>query len=339
VAAILGQSEAALTVGSVDLFLESVNNVRKNAQMVHNFEYTRMRATLDINGETGGSLEDAVFANGRTVVVTDNTYTTDNLESPWILVSAEEGRESTPIWCCPNIQGIDFIPVFLTWTNSEWVIAKPTDFSYVFSGPTTRANPSGVYAGTGTVVGESLTVTVAYSDVPFTSVKEVVAVTTTRADGTDVPLDFTNPAVSVERDRYSSELTDYYTQEERYPSDAQIMSRGVSAAVIQRGRTLYLYPTDTITAEPLAVNLEGYGWLRDYTDADLNATTPTDFFIEHGFSFLQWAVVCELNYVFQKFVPRQEGVISAPEKARDDAWRVLLLWDTYQVDSNMTRSR
>jgi len=113
----------------------------------------------------------------------------------------------------------------------------------------------------------------------------------------------------------------------------------LSTSIIQRGGKLYIYPLDTVSTTPISVILEGYGWLRDYVAADLSDAEPTDFFIEHGFAYMQWAIVCELNYIFQHFVPRQEGVLSAPEKARDQAWHDFVTWDSYMVDSNMTRSR
>ena len=108
---------------------------------------------------------------------------------------------------------------------------------------------------------------------------------------------------------------------------------------MQRGGRLFIYPTGTGTSIPLDVVLEGYAFLRDYTEADLASDYEGDFFLQHGSRFLQWAIICELNYIFQRFVPRQEGVLSPPEQAREAAWRDLLLWDSYLIDPNSTVSR
>lgn len=52
---------SALTVDGEDLFLSAANNAKNNALLLHNFSATRVRATLDIDGETGGALADAVI--------------------------------------------------------------------------------------------------------------------------------------------------------------------------------------------------------------------------------------------------------------------------------------
>jgi hypothetical protein len=189
----------------------------------------------------------------------------------------------------------------------------------------------GTNTGTATVTGTDLSA--------FNGIKEVIAISSTRADGQQRPLSFAQSDVPLERDRYAQELSDEYSTEYRYPSDAQRLNQGVSASIIQRRGSLYVYPTDVTSTEPLAVTLEAYGWLRDYTTEDLSDVTASDFFIEHGFQYMQWGIVCELNYIFQRFVPRQEGVLGSPENLRESAWRDLILWDTYMVGSNTTRSR
>ena len=125
----------------------------------------------------------------------------------------------------------------------------------------------------------------------------------------------------------------------RYPSDAQYLARGSTSTIIQRNGSLYVYPFSNVTTTPLSVRLLGYAWLADYTASDLLSTTEKDFFLSKGSRYMQWAIVCELNYIFQRFVPRQEGVLAPPEKAREEAWRDFVLWDEYLVDPNSTVSR
>ncbi len=106
-----------------------------------------------------------------------------------------------------------------------------------------------------------------------------------------------------------------------------------------RGQSLYVYPLDTISTSPLSVTLEAYGQLADLTTTNLSDVIPSNFFLLHGAQYFQWAIICELNYYFQTFVPRQEGVISAPEQKKEEAWHDLILWDTYLIDPNSSRSR
>lgn len=126
----------------------------------------------------------------------------------------------------------------------------------------------------------------------------------------------------------------------RHPTDAQVISSAYACNyLIFRGGYLFQYP-DLAGTTNLDIELEGYGWLNDYTDAMLadNAVTP-DFLVEHGFEFLQWSVIIELNYKFQTFVFRQEGNPGAPERLKQAAWESLVNWDSYRIGPHITDDR
>jgi hypothetical protein len=156
-------------------------------------------------------------------------------------------------------------------------------------------------------------------------------------------LEFTRPEVNQERDRYELELSNEFWPSNRYPSDSQVLNRVGNAALVLRGGSIYRFPQ--LTADPggeeLTVYIEGYGWLNDYTDTQLQNETVTaqDFILENGFEYLQWEIILALNFIYHTFVFRQEGNAGSPEKKRDEAWRDLLVWDSYLVDPNSTRSR
>lgn len=59
-AAYLGKETENLTVNTVDLGLVALNQVRKNAELNHNFGFSRKLLTLSVDGSTGGSLDAAV---------------------------------------------------------------------------------------------------------------------------------------------------------------------------------------------------------------------------------------------------------------------------------------
>jgi len=67
------------------------------------------------------------------------------------------------------------------------------------------------------------------------------------------------------------------------------------------------------------------------------AVTPVVFnwFLERGFEYLQWAVICELNHMLLKFVPRQEGTLGPPDSARDKALDALIVNDAYATDGDI----
>jgi hypothetical protein len=181
------------------------------------------------------------------------------------------------------------------------------------------------------------------NDPRFVEIKEVIAISILR-NGTYVPVDFTRADIEIERERSALELENQYWFEARYPSDAQLATLRAEQTIVQRAEGLFLFPRrstiESGSTNPLPTNLECYGFLKDYVASDLQTETPTDFFIKNGYEFMQWATIKELNFLFQTFVPRQEGnVIPDPKAERDEAWRDLLLWDAYLVDSHITRTK
>lgn len=176
----------------------------------------------------------------------------------------------------------------------------------------------------------------------FSGVKTIRSVSGLRSGGDFVPLDFTTASISIERDRTEIELNTDGFRNTRYPSDAQFEAYIGFSGIVQRGNFLYRFPRFlTGTSTPLTVYAECYGWLNDYTKeqaAEPNAE-PQDFFLEHGFEYLQWAIIIELNYLFKTFVPRQEGNLTSPDRMLEQAWRDLLLWDSFLIPPNATSPR
>lgn len=238
VAAYLNQTIAALTINGVDMFLVAANNARKGIEMLHNFEFSRITATLTINGNSGGAFADAVITG-----------------------DANSG------------------------------------------------------------------------------IKEITALRRLRPNGSYIPLDFTRADIPIERERTELEFSDNLWPTFRYPSDADLRARGTASTIIQRGSKLFVYPgfIDAVDNQ-LDLTIEGFGWLAQYGSIGV-VTEPEDFIVNYGSDYLTWSAVCDLNYIFKTFVTRQEGNLSSPEKARDKSMQDLILWDSYQVDSNITRSR
>jgi hypothetical protein len=328
---------SALTVDSVDLFLVAANNVRSNAELLHNFELSRVQATLSIDGTTGGALSDAVIGDN-----TSNTIVVSGTIVPDVTGNfTQRGLFSGyPFYI---LEGVTPYFIYYNTGLATYVISAALSTGVVVEGwipATDITTPIGSFVGTAGLSGITGTATTAYGSTQnWSGIKEVIAVQRTNTDGILVPLDFTRADIPIERDRYELEMSEDYEAYRRYPSDAALLQRGSNGTIIQRGRKLFVYPVDAISSTPLSVTLEAYGRLADYTVANLSDTEPTDFFVEFGATYMQWAIITELNYLFKTFSPRTEGNLSPPEQAREQAWRNLLLWDTYLVDANATRSR
>jgi hypothetical protein len=325
-----------LTVDSTDLFLVAANNARKNAELLHDFELSRVTATLDIDGVSGGRLADAVMMESGLVTVT-GTLSPDAAGS-YVRNGSFDG------YALYTKSGATTFFLYYNSAASSYVISTTLSTGavtnkWVPTEPQTLV--SGTYAAEGANTGAA---TVLASSLSFSGIKEVVALSGLRNSTDFVPFDFTRADVSIERDRYELEISDdLWGRSWRYPSDADLLNRAGGSTIALRGGGLYIFPRRNVTtsATPLTVYIEGYGWLKDYTEdmVDDDTAEPQDFLLEHGFEYLQWDIIIKLNPVFQTFVPRQEGNPGPPSREREEAWRNLILWDSYMVDSHSTTSR
>lgn len=104
-----------------------------------------------------------------------------------------------------------------------------------------------------------------------------------------------------------------------------LSSASTRQQAIIAGRELHIEPSETVH-----IALDGNVWMDGYsTDED------TDMLLQHGFDFMMWQTIIEVNHMLLKFVARQEGTISPPTQARDAAWESLVIWDSTQVDGNI----
>lgn len=91
--------------------------------------------------------------------------------------------------------------------------------------------------------------------------------------------------------------------------------------VYMLGRQVFLDPPPSAAT---TIALDVYTWWPDYYGDE-----DTDWFTEHGSDYLKWAAICALNFKTGTFVPRQEGNLSPPEKARDEALKRLISHDNW----------
>lgn len=333
VAAYHQKNVSDLTINGIDMFLMNANSLRHKAELAHNFEYCRCRATLSIDGVTGGDLSNAVIYDPPSTV----TVASSDTDIPGTYLQLQTFNH---FWAY-ELNSTYYI-YFNTFYNSYVISDGLVDGqrAYVWTPASPLTNPSGTY--TKSAVNATATL---HNE--FVKVREVVAVQRVRKDGRVVPIDFTRSDIPIERDRTVVELRDDFWPVERYPSDAQILARVSRATLIQRRDKIFIYPpykSDFIKSHPLHVILEAYGQLPDWTTNDTGGSPPDpNFFLTNGFDWLKWAMVYELNPLFSTFVARQEGNVGNNPKEmleyRENAWRDFIIWDTYQIDANSTRDR
>ncbi len=317
VAAIFGRTTGDLTIAGQDMFLVAVNQIRREAELLHDFEFSRRLVTLTVDGETGGSLDNAVIKGTATLVKTKTVIDIglfdddDNLRpSEWTTVSEGLERQRTnrnyriPRYptdqdlrsgsCGPNR--------FEVSGNTIYKYGKSTtDFPiglevYSFSDDWTAGslNPTAVVTGT---LSPNLTGT--YSYVGMLNGYPLFYV-----DGPDYWI--------------------YHTG-----------SNWIVAAVITSAVDYFalastsLSPAGTYTAAGAATGTATVALTSTYQD---DWTT-------YGHQFLVWGTVVFLNHIFKTFVYRQEGNLPPPEKLRDAGLASFIEWDAAKFETNRRHGR
>jgi hypothetical protein len=99
-AAYLGKAVTDLTVNGVDLGLVALNQVRLNAELNHNFEFSRKLVSLSVSSATGGSLDNAVIYGTATAVDVKSIIDVGQFDDygnllpvEWTTVSESLGRQ------------------------------------------------------------------------------------------------------------------------------------------------------------------------------------------------------------------------------------------------------
>lgn len=337
VAAFHKKATSDLTVNGVDLFLVSANNAQTQAQRRHNFEFSRVTATLDIDGVLGANIADAVIVGQVSEVLT----VTGTLSEAFLVgdYTPNGTYAGLPLWIQQgSIPGfIYFNPGNAKYILSEQLI-NDAEIDYWESAsaltPVGILNPIGVQTGIATV---------AYtSRANWSGIREIVAVQRSTSDGYRIPLDFSRADIPIERDRTAAELTDFYDFRDRYPSDSDRLNQRWNTGLIQRGGKILVYPQPLRAGSvdnPLSVILEAFATLPALSSVGTSDDPDPNFLWSQGSDWLQWFIIHELNFYFKTYVQRNEGNIASPTDMRDQSWEDLLAWDTYMVDSNSTRSR
>ena len=100
---------------------------------------------------------------------------------------------------------------------------------------------------------------------------------------------------------------------------AEIPSR--SPRILLEGRYIYLDPAPSAATD---VDFKAFTWYPNYTNDD-----DEDWFTQNGADYLKWTTIVALNHHFQVFVQRQEGSLSPPERAANDALEALVRLDGF----------
>jgi hypothetical protein len=320
VAGYLGKTVADLTVNGEDLALSAMNQVRQQAEMLHDFNFQRKLLTLTVDTVTGGSLDNAVIY-GTSTGVTVKTILDIGQFDEWGNLRPQSW---TTVEDSLNSQRVEY---------PYGGIRYPTDgeFAAGIGGPRrfTIANDS-LFVFPKTETAEILTVgleayvfsndwTASSDTVTVTGATGVTGVNTTYyPHGT-----YNGYKLYISLSENSNPGTLYFLW--------HTGANWVINTLVGTSGANYRYLTST--SQSPAGDYVGVGSYTGTGTAVLtNTDTTSDIWLTKGSAYIQWATIVYLNNLCKEFVPRQEGNLPPPQTLADTALATFITWDIYKYE-------
>lgn len=285
---------------NIDLGTLAINNARRMAERAHDFKYAETQALLNITS-TGGLISAAYVSAAVTITGSLSPAVTGT----WAIGGMVNGRNFYTIT-------VSTVQYFLSYTGSQWNITTAgfTPGSNYWSFASTSANPSGTYTTNGSNTGSPVVVL----GTALSGVKRIKYVSLPTDSGIYNTIEF------VSADQFDSRMRTAIGRATFVPS-ATVPSLGYPLAY-QLGQNILLAPSSATL--PIVAQLNIIQWQPDYT-----ADTDTDFFTQYAPDYLQWSGILEINKLFRRFAPRQEGEVDEQsiQAMADQSLQALITWD------------
>ena len=316
---------ADLTVLSQDMFLVAVNQVRKQAELKFDFEFSRKLVNLTINGITGGSLDDvtlnSVRASSISVAGTLNSAPTGTYHRSGLLLNGY------PVFMQLGANTSTSAMLWYNLSSTRWQLETFANYGgfggYYYLSST---DPVGTYSAS-TATGTPVVTVV--ND--FT-VKSIIDIGSFDDYENLRPVEWTTVAESLERQRGDNP----YGGRPRYPTDGEARSGPLGLSRIEVvGNSVYLFRKTESADTELELGLEVYTFQNDWT----SVSGVDDTWTKHAHQYLIWGSVVYLNHTFKHFVYRQEGNLPPPEKLRDEGLSALVEWDVARFEGSRRHGR
>lgn len=291
---------------NMDLGIIAINSARRIAERAHDFKYSETNAFLSISN-AGGSITTAY--QNATVAVTGTMV--PDVTGSWTLAGTFNGF---PLYTIvkSSVQYFLYRP-----TTAGWVIK--TDLTGGAGNNWTlssaSATPQGTYAHNGTYTGSPIVA----NTTTVIGIKRIKYVSLPIAGGDYEPIEF------LTSDQYTARIRMQIGRQEFQPAKT-LAALGASPLgnplAYQNGQTIYL-AGDNITV-PMTAQLSIVQWLPDYVDG-----SETDFLTTYAPEFMQWQSILEINKIFKRYAPKQEGQIdeTAIQAEASAALQTLIAWD------------
>jgi hypothetical protein len=319
IATYFGKLVGDLTINNQDLALVALNQVRLQAEMVHDFEFSRRLVTVSVNGVTGGSLDAAVVYGTSTQVrvksvIDVGVFDSDGNLRPaeWTTVadSLNGQREDNPMRVLARYP-----------TDSQAECGPLGQSRFQFSGNSIYKFPK-VAEQTYTVGLEVYT----FSE-DWTGILDVTGTLTPDATGTYYQAGvFNEQPFYVRPDAlylvfWNNSLNKWIIAP---PGEDSGLPYWQSASTVIEAS--YTAQSGAVGTAAVDYNLIGETVVPD-------PSSVSDIWTTRGSQYLQWAAIVHLNHYYKAFVFRQEGNLPPPQTLADAGLEALKSWDIFRYES------
>jgi hypothetical protein len=329
-AAYLQKTLPALTVNGVDLSILALNQVRREAEMLHDFEFSRRHVTITIDAIDGGTMLDAILEGSpacdvKSVIecgVYDDDFNVHPVEWTTVAESLERQRQIKPgfgprypaDWEATTGYYDVGLQRIAICGDDIWMVPKggahkliDLEFEvYAFTPDWSATSDSVLFkemAGAVVLNQDTYWPYGIYNARPFY-------------------LNFLSGPPSVMKALWYSLAGGQWRV----------------SAVTDVGKeppTLVNYQSMNATAQLPGGSYVGHGTLSNAGIAEVtNGSALTDIWLKHGAQYLLWAGVTQVNHLCKEFVFRQEGNLPPPEKLAEVSLENFRQWDAFKYEQD-----
>jgi hypothetical protein len=329
IAAYLQKNVVDLTVNGVDLTILALNQVRRNAEMMHDFEFSRRHVTITVDGIDGGTMDDAILEGQPACEVKsiiecglyDDSFNVHPVEWTTVAESLERQRSYKPgfgpryptdAWSASWNEYTDATRIAICGSDI-WMVPKAGEHKlfdlefevYAFTPDWDAKTDSVVVSG---VLGMDY-VDGEYWPYGIFNQRNLYLNT---PDGGPTP---GNQLRAI-----------WYRPGEWIMSRSEFMGQTPPTGNYQSMAATTMYPAGTYQPHG---TWQGNGQVNVQIGNDL-----TDIWLRYGTQYLLWAAIVEINHQCKEFVFRQEGNLPPPEKLAETGLENFRQWDSFRFEQN-----
>lgn len=322
----MGKTYADLTISGQNIGLFSVNQAKRRAGLLHDFEFSRKLVDIDVNGVTGGSLASAVLHSDGTTPV--------EIKSIIEVGMFDEDGNLRPVVWTTVAEGLERQRKDNRWYSGSWggrddSRLSPSGASRIeFAGTTAFLWPKDEEnnGGEGYELGaEVYAMESDWTSADLTGVATVAGSSTSAINGSYTPQGFYND----------------HPLFLKIASGYALWSTGsawrISAIADLGGSPTDYYALASSAQSPAGSYSNNGSFAGTVTVADGTATTDT--WVKFGSEFLFWRTIEILNHRFKWLVPRTEGNLPPPKQLADEALSAFIDWDNNMYEQFRRHSR